>query len=422
MIAAPPDIHVPPGKKLIRRYRPKVKVLEPQHRFLTSQAKYDGYIGGRGAGKSYAGCLKARAHAMARSCTGCVITPTYPMMRDIIWPVWTKLFRGYFKNPKRPINKSDKISELRNGSTVIFRSADNPDNLRGPNLSWFWIDEAALLDLYVWRVLIPTLREGGRPGRAWITTTPRGKDWLYKKFVVDENPKYSLVHATTFDNYLLDQETRDDIAEEYGVGWFGRQELYGEFTEPEGTIFKREWFDFVEPTALPEFKVIARGWDLATTTKTTSDFTVGVKVGITNDEELYILDVVRGQWEWPDGKQVIIKTAHKDSVHCQVMVEAVAFQRIAQQELQREPAMANYMVNPVETYRDKLTYALPIASRAKAGKVHLVRAPWNDAYLDELCLFDGQDGKGKKHDDQVDATTIAIREFIRNVEARITII
>lgn len=415
-----PDFYVPPGKKLIKRYRPKVRVSRPQHAFITSDKRYMLFQGGRGAGKSYAGGLKARRHAMERPCTGMVITPTYPMMRDIIWPAWIDIFRGYFKNPKRPINKADKTCELRNGSLVLFRSADNPDNLRGPNLSWFWTDEIALTSEYAWQILIATLRQRDAQ-HAWGTTTPRGKGcWIYPKFEKSPKPKYGMVTATTDDNPFTTDDYKEDIKTEYGVGWFGRQEVFGETVDPEGSIFKREWLDIVDDVdALPEFRHVVRGWDLAVSTKTSADYTVGCLVGITADEHIYILDIIRGKWEWPDGKNKIIGAARRDGVKATVAIEEVAFQQAARQELRRDPRMNNFLIKGVKTYRDKLTYALPVAARAQAGKLHILRAPWTDNFIDELCMFTGD---GKDHDDQVDGMTIAVRNYIRSCESRMTIV
>jgi phage terminase large subunit-like protein len=46
-----------------------------------------------------------------------------------------------------------------------------------------------------------------------------------------------------------------------------------------------------------------RSWDLAFTTKTSSDFTVGAKVGITQDGLLVVVHVVRGRWEWASPRE-----------------------------------------------------------------------------------------------------------------------
>ena len=46
-----------------------------------------------------------------------------------------------------------------------------------------------------------------------------------------------------------------------------------------------------------------------------------------------------------------------------------------------------------------------MAELAEAGKVYIVNAGWNNDFLDEICRFTG---KGDKHDDQVDAVSLAV--------------
>ena len=46
------------------------------------------------------------------------------------------------------------------------------------------------------------------------------------------------------------------------------------------------------------------------------------------------------------------------------------------------------------------------ANLAEEGKVYLVKGPWIDDFLDEVCRFTG---KGDKHDDQVDAVSLAVQ-------------
>jgi hypothetical protein len=80
----------------------------------------------------------------------------------------------------RKFNKAENRAELGGDRTVLFRSADSPDRLRGPNLGWFWLDEAAMMVPEVWLIMLGRLRE--EPARAWCTTTPRGKNWLHRTF------------------------------------------------------------------------------------------------------------------------------------------------------------------------------------------------------------------------------------------------
>ena len=60
-------------------------------------------------------------------------------------------------------NKADMTVRLVDGKYILCRSVDDPDLLRGPNIGWFYLDEAALVDDDVWLIMIGRLRES--PGR-----------------------------------------------------------------------------------------------------------------------------------------------------------------------------------------------------------------------------------------------------------------
>ncbi len=376
------------------------EVSEKQREFLESSAVRRAYIGGRGSGKTWAGCLASLIELGRGRCSGAVVAPTYVMVQDVILPTFRELAGPVVES----FNKAALRAEFVNGSSVIFRSADRPDRLRGLNLSFFWLDEAALCDEYVWRVLVATLREGGRGGKAWITTTPRGKShWIYRLREGKGARHWHFVHASMFDNPFLGEDFKEAIEREYGVGWFGKQEIGGEFVDPEGALFQRRWFKVTDGVP-DEFVQVTRGWDLALSVRVKADYTCGVKVGITRDGDVWVLDVIRGKWEWPDARKEIIKTAQRDGVECHIAVEKNAFQLSALQELWREPQLVGYAILPVHRTADKLSVALPFASRAQAGKVFIKRASWTDGFLDELCSFDGS---GKLHDDQVDAVVNA---------------
>lgn len=55
---------------------------------------------------------------------------------------------------------------------------------------------------------------------------------------------------------------------------------------------------------------------------------------------------------------------------------------------------------------DKATRAVAAAAQAEAGNLKLVRGPWNEAFLDEVCGF-----PAGAHDDQVDALADAVNEL-----------
>jgi len=131
-------------------------------------------------------------------------------------------------------NKSEN-SVVYNGAQVLFRSADAPERLRGINLNWAYLDEAALMHEDVWRIILGRLRQADRP-QAWITTTPAGFNWVYKYWIERGDKQYGLIHSGTRDNIYLPEEYLRDLIDNY-VGEFAKQEIDGEFVAYEGLVY-----------------------------------------------------------------------------------------------------------------------------------------------------------------------------------------
>jgi len=225
-----------------------------QRRFVESDARYAAYIAGIGSGKTVGGIgrLIRNVTQLNPGYTGYVLAPTVPSLRNVIIPEldkWGVLDRAEY-------NRTEKKLRFPNGSTVIFESADNDrkiERLRGPSIAWFWMDEAATISSRAWDVMIGRLREGDHLN-AYVTTTPKGKNWLYDTFV---NADTRLDGAdvvrgvpSTENPHLPD--AYGDIISEYD-GRFYEQEVEGEFVGFEGLVYP--WFgdDNIAPTdALPD--------------------------------------------------------------------------------------------------------------------------------------------------------------------------
>jgi hypothetical protein len=127
---------------------------------------------------------------------------------------------------------------------VLFRTASDPDVLRGPNLGWFWPDEAALMSVDVWPVMLARLRLS--PGQAWVTTTPRGKrNWTHTTFATG-GPKYRTIVASTRGAFWNPPEFLDSMLGNYSPD-FARQEIDAEVLddEQEGLV-PLWWLDAME--------------------------------------------------------------------------------------------------------------------------------------------------------------------------------
>lgn len=205
--------------------------LPKQREFLNSSAKYTAFIGGIGSGKTFAGCVKAYIEGVQKGRPGMIVAPTFPMLRDVTQTTFLELLDstgvGY------AFNKSENKIFV-NGATILFRSAEKPDRLRGPNLSWVYLDEAAMMRGKIWEIVIGRLRVGVPKG--WLTTTPAGFNWVYNYFVKREDDQYKIFRGRTQDNTYLPDDYINDLVSTYS-GEFARQELDGEFTLFEGLVY-----------------------------------------------------------------------------------------------------------------------------------------------------------------------------------------
>lgn len=147
-----------------------------------------------------------------------------------------------------------------------------------------------------------------------------------------------------------------------------------------------------------------RAWDLAATED--GDFTCGVRMARSQSGFFYVEDVVRGRWT-PHGRdQVILRTAQMDGPEVGIWVEEEpgSSGKSVSDSLIR--MLAGFPIYPERTTGDKITRALPLAAQLEAGNVKLLKAPWNQALIDEFLVF-----PAGRNDDQVDAAALAFNKL-----------
>lgn len=213
---------------------------DAQYEFVyDDEDKYCAYIGGLGAGKSFSGALKSLRYAMENpGSLGTIGAPNYPQLRD---STMRSVFEIFPSAVIDNFNKTDGILRMVNGSEILFRSMDDPDNRRGPNLAWFWLDEGPLCGYYAWQVMKGRLRQAQFRPQAWITGTPKGQDEFYEDFENDPKPSHKLYRASTRENLV---NLPDSYIEDLGyTGTFAQQEIDGLFVVFDGLVyeFRSEW-------------------------------------------------------------------------------------------------------------------------------------------------------------------------------------
>lgn len=130
-----------------------VQGTEPQLKFWTDPRRYRAFIGGVGSGKTYAGALECIRQDPSR---GAIIAPTYRMLMDATLDTVMRIYEQ--ANLVKEWVKSEMRMTTHNGLDIIFRSGDDPEKLRGPNLGWFWLDEAAMMPELVFKIMLGRLR------------------------------------------------------------------------------------------------------------------------------------------------------------------------------------------------------------------------------------------------------------------------
>lgn len=171
----------------------------------------------------------------------------------------------------------------------------------------------------------------------------------------------------------------------------------------EGALFKVDWFKDSLRDTYPDNLRWVRYWDLAVSVKSSADFTASCAVAFDGDGCLWIRDMVRGRWEWPDAKRQIIKTMLlKSEARTTHGIEKAMHGLAAVQSLMRDRRLVSTSFRGIDVVKDKYSRALSWSDRAEAGKVRLVKGPWIPEFLKELTRFTG---KGDTHDDQVDSVS-----------------
>jgi predicted phage terminase large subunit-like protein len=183
------------------------------------------------------------------------------------------------------------------------------------------------------------------------------------------------------------------------IGVYDWEALYQQRPQPPGgSKIQRDWFNIIDKP--PEGLYWSRFWDLAVSVKTSADYTASIAGAIDSFGNIYLRDMIRGRWEWPDTRRLLINTAKHEKIP--LGIEEAGVQAGFIQELLRDKKLQGTSIKGYRPEKDKLTRALAWISRAESGKLFLIKGPWINEFLNECQLFTGH---GDKHDDQIDAVS-----------------
>nr|WP_239578552.1 terminase family protein [Archangium primigenium] len=384
-------------------------------------------LGGRGAGKTYAGSVAVLEEAMA--------DPEARIL--IVGPTDSEIRKTQLEGPSgilslappwfRPVHRRSKRTlDFPNGAKAFYVPAQNPDKLRGYNVSLVWADEVVAwkkspLEVYaecrrVARIQTPRMRALGLPARLIITTTPQPTQ-LFREILADRDGLV-LARSSTFDNaanldgkYLAYARRVQHTTE-------GRREFLGElFFALDACLYRKvDW----NASRVPSVEAIAprEGKALFDKVVVSVDPATGEKKG----SDLHGV-VVEGIREEADGLlhsyvlQDLSLQAPEASAWAKVAVEAVhRWKHLAPPrktfifaETNTGGSMVKQTIRTVDAkvrvkgqraMQSKAERAAPVTAMAEVGLIHMVGK--HHKLEEQLGKFTGQDG-GHGRDDRADA-------------------
>jgi Terminase large subunit, T4likevirus-type, N-terminal len=195
------------GTDGIRDRRIGYEPLPSQLLFHQSKARFKGFSGPIGSGKSQALCQEAiKLSYLNSGRMGLLGAPTYPMLRDATQATLFEILDGN-RIPYEHNKAENTLTMKETRSKIVFRAVDEFERLRGTNLAWFGLDELTYTQEEAWLRLEGRLRDPKATRLCGFAVwTPKGYDWVYRRFLVEGNEKYQTIVAEPFENrFLLDK-------------------------------------------------------------------------------------------------------------------------------------------------------------------------------------------------------------------------
>ena len=139
-------------------------------------------------------------------------------------------------------NKAESVLKMNEtGSRILFRAVDEFERLRGTNLAWFGIDELTYTQQEVWTRLEARLRDpGAKRLCGFAVWTPKGFDWVYRRFISEPVDGYEAILAAPYENRFLLAAVPDfyeRLARSYDGQFFQQEALGAYLSVNAGTVY-----------------------------------------------------------------------------------------------------------------------------------------------------------------------------------------
>lgn len=295
-----------------------------------------------------------------------------------------------------------------NGTIGITFSGEEPDQLRGPQFHYAWVDELAKYQKpqLTWDNLEFGLRLGERP-RVVITTTPRPID-IIRRLLLD--PNIRVTTGSSYENIAnLAPSFIERVIERYEGTRVGRQEIHAEVLEDTpGALWTYRILEQCRERITPPLRRVVVAIDPAVTSnEDTSDETGIVVAGLGSDGHGYVLADKSGVYtpaEWANEALRLFRLYHAD----RIIGEQNNGGEMVEYTLRSvEPRIPYKKVN---ASHGKTRRAEPVAAEYERGKVHHVGV--FKEMEDQMVATTAEEYLGGGSPDRMDAAVWALTELM----------
>lgn len=378
-------------------------------------------LAGRGFGKTRAGSewIRELAHKYP-GCRIALVAETAADARDVMIKGDSGLLSVDPELDEDCWSPTNRCLTWPNGTKAFTYNGTTPDQLRGPQHHFAWVDELAKFEYMqdAWDQLQFGLRLGEHP-KVLVTTTPRPLP-LIRKLVND--PDSVVVRGSTLDNQAnLAKNTVKQLYDRYAGTRLGRQELEGEILDDiPGALWRREDIDAARKREAPEdLERVYVAVDPAASSEEGSDENGIVVVGMARDEDGYARGYVledgslRGTpEEWARRAIHLYRKWSADKIIAEKNNGGEMVESVIKAQDRSVP------VKLVHASRGKIVRAEPISALYEQGRVHHVGM--HDKLEDQMCIFsiDNVRNSSTGSPDRVDALVWGLTEIFDKITGR----
>jgi phage terminase large subunit-like protein len=306
-------------------------------------------------------------------------------------------------------NRGGLRFEFENGGLIEFKSAEDPQSLRGAGLDILWEDEAAFIKTdESWGVVRPALSD--KQGLLITTTTPNQKNWFYEEFwSVDalKDANQSRVEYRSIDNPYFRKEEWEYVKSKYHPLLFA-QEYMASFDSMAGKDLAGDWLhyytseDLIDEDGKPLKLRKYMGVDPAISLSANADRFVITIIGVADSNEVFLLEQYAARI--PFAEQLIKIEEYYIKYKPEIIgIESNAYQAALVQQTERLSSMPP--VVPMFAKGKKWERILAMSPLFRIGKVKIKKD--HADFIQEWVDYDSSQRTPK--DDCLDSMEIALR-------------